>query len=482
MKVYSYNLRVLFLSALCCGISAAVVAESQWPQFRGPNASGVSETAKPPIKIGLTNNVLWEIEVPWSPSSPSIWGNQIFLTTFHDGQFETRAHDRRDGHLLWSRGIKAEKMEDFHSTDGSPAASTPATDGKNVVSYFGSFGVICHDTNGKELWRHPLPLALSGGSYGSGTSPVIMGDRVILNRDQDANSSLLALSLETGKTLWETPRPGFNGGFGTPILWHNSGVDEVVMPGSIRLKGYELKTGQERWLVDGVSGFVCTTPVIGDNQLFFAAWSPGKGDSSFPTEWSSFLKQFDKNGDGKVLRSDFDPVTWDFVRGLDLNRDGELSENELTAIREHSAKAENVLVAIRPGGSGDISKTHVAWSYNRGLPYVPSPLYYGGRVYMVKDGGLMSSFEAKSGKQFYTQERLGAIGSYYSSPVAADGRIYVASLPGKLTVVKAGGETPEILHQAEMGERIFATPALVEDKIYLRTEKHLYAFGPASRP
>src|SRR6185503_9466538 len=140
-------------------------------------------------------------------------------------------------------------------------------------------------------------------------------------------------------------------------------------------------------------------------------------------------------------------------------------------------RGENVLLAVKPGGSGDVTETHVAWKFERGLPYVPSPLFYDGRIYLVRDGGMISSFDAKTGQPFYTQERLGAIGSYYSSPVAADGRLYVASLPGKLTVVKAGGEKPEILHQAEFGERIFATPVLVDDKLYLRTATKLWEFG-----
>src|SRR6185503_17465339 len=116
-------------------------------------------------------------------------------------------------------------------------------------------------------------------------------------------------------------------------------------------------------------------------------------------------------------------------------------------------RGENVLLAVKPGGSGDVTETHVAWKFERGLPYVPSPLFYDGRIYLVKDGGMISSFDAKTGKEFYVQERLNALGSYYSSPVAADGRIYLASLPGKLTIVKAGGDKPEILHQADFKER-----------------------------
>ena len=187
-------------------LAAAESSAPNWPQFRGVNSSGLAADARPPVKIGPTEGVLWSVEVPWSPSSPSVWGDRIFLTTFRDGELETRCHDRTDGHLRWARGIKPEGVEEFHRSDGSPAASTPATDGGHVVSYFGSFGLICHDVDGKERWRHPLPLAESMGQYGSGTSPIIVGQRVLLSRDQHRFPSLLAVDLATGKTLWETPR------------------------------------------------------------------------------------------------------------------------------------------------------------------------------------------------------------------------------------------------------------------------------------
>ncbi len=464
------------LFAVTCALASAETSVPNWPQFRGANCAGISADAKPPVKISPTENVLWSIDVPWSPSSPSVWGEHIFLTTFNDGQLETRCHARADGKLLWAKGVKPASVEIFHRSDGSPAASTPATDGKHVVSYFGSFGLVCHDVDGAELWRHPLPVALSGGSFGTGTSPIIVGNRVLLNRDQDQGSSLLAVDLETGKTVWETPRPDAVGSFGTPIFWQNEGVDEVVLAGSLRIKGYDLKTGAERWVVDGITGFVCTTPVIGDGMLFFAGWSPGKSDAPWPP-WEGFLGQNDKDKDGVVSLEELDESNRDFMRGLDRNRDGKITKEDWDTLKAATAKAENVLIAVKPGGHGDISATHVAWKFGRGLPYVPSPLFYDGRIYLMRDGGMMSSFDAKTGEPFYTQERLGAIGSYYSSPVAADGRIYIASLPGKLTVVKAGGGKPEILHQAEFGERIFATPVLVGDKLYLRTATKLWAFG-----
>src|SRR6185295_8455421 len=148
----------------------------------------------------------------------------------------------------------------FHATEGSPAASTPATDGKRVVSYFGSCGLVCYDLKGKELWQHPLPVAQTAGGIGTGCSPLIAGGLVLVNRDQLKNCSLLAVDLRTGKKAWEAARPDVMQSFGTPILWKNGGADEIVMSGSLKLKGYDLKTGAERWSLAGMPSFTCTTP------------------------------------------------------------------------------------------------------------------------------------------------------------------------------------------------------------------------------
>ena len=451
-------------------------SSSSWPQFRGANAAGVDAKAKPPIEIGPEKAVLWKIEVPWSPSSPIIWGERIILTTFHEGELQTRCYHRKEGNLLWKRGVKPEGIEEFHRKDGSPAASTPATNGKRIVSYFGSMGVICHDMDGKELWRHLMPVALSGGRYGSGTSPIIIGERVILNRDQHQFSALIALDLKTGKPLWETPRPETAGSFGTPVYWRNDGIDEIVIAASGRLKGYDLKTGVERWLVSGITGYVCTTPVIGDGLLHFAAYSNAHPHSPLP-KWEDFLKNFDKNSDGHIAFEEIDLEQRDYYRGLDKDRDGKYTEHDWKARNKAVAHMENLMVAVKPGGIGDISASHVVWEHRKGLPYVSSPLFYDGRVYLVKDGGIITSLDAKSGEPFYRRKRIGAGGSYYASPVAADGRIYVASLGGTVSVLKAGGDSLKILHQVDFESRILATPALADDKIYLRTATHLFAFG-----
>ena len=474
------------LDSLLCALGLAATAAASgaapaWPEFRGPNSSGVATGGAPPLHISPTNSVLWKQSVPWSPSSPCIWDGQLFLTTFVDNELQTRCYRRGDGQLAWSRGVKAETLETYHRTESSPAASTPATDGQRVVSYFGSFGLVCYDLQGKELWRHALPVALSLGGYGTATSPVIAGNLVIVNLDRDQASSLLAVDLMSGKTVWETPRPDAYGSFGTPIVWQNGEVPEVVVPGSLRLKGYALKTGKEDWMVQGVTGFACTTPVTGEGLLYFAAWSDGKADAPWPS-WETFLEKHDKNKDGVVSLDEFDEASRDYYRGFDINRDGKIDKSDWDKIMATTAKGENVMVAVKPGGQGDISQTHVAWRTTRGLPNIASPLYYDGRVYLIKNGGMLSSLEAKSGKPFYSQERLGAEGYYYASPVAADGRLYFASQAGKVTVVKAGGDKPEILHQVEFGEPIYASPALAGDNLYIRTRSTLYAFGATAAP
>ena len=471
--------------AFLCAIASACVcytteaAIPTWPAFRGPNCSGVAPDAAPPIKISPTNSVLWKIQVPWSPSSPCIWGEQLFLTTFDNNQLQTCCYRCRDGKLTWSRALKPEKLEMFHSTENSPAAPTPATDGQKLVSYFGSYGLVCYDFTGKELWRYPLPLALSLGGYGTASSPLIAGNLVIINLDRDQQSSLVAVDLTSGKKMWETPRPDSYGSYGTPILWQNGDSREVIVPGSLRLKGYDLMTGKENWLVEGVTSFACTTPVSGDGLLFFAGWSEGKADNPLPS-WEKFLEQFDKNKDGVVTLDEFDEASRDFYRGFDVNRDGKIDKADWDLIMGSVAKGDNVLVAVKPGGHGNISQSHVAWKATKGLPYVASPLYYDGRIYLIKNGGMLSCFDAKTGNPFYVQERLDAPGNYYASPIAGNGKIYIASVSGKVTVVKAGGDRPEILHQADFGERIFATPALAGDKLFLRTRSTLYAFGGES--
>jgi outer membrane protein assembly factor BamB len=470
MKLRFYSLALVIASP-------AFAAESWWPQFRGPNCSGVSETAHPPASFGPGTNQLWKMAVPAGMSSPVVWSDRIFLTALDAGKLEVHCYGRKDGRLLWKRAVPAEKLEEYHSTEGSPAASSCVTDGRRVVSYFGSFGLICHDFSGKELWRHPLPLAETAGGFGTGSSPTLAGSLVILNRDLLKGCSVIAVDLKTGKRAWETPRPDVSQSYGSTIVWKNNGADEVVMSGSLKLKAYDPKSGREKWSLAGMPSFTCTTPVVGDGLLFFAGWAPGKGDSPMPT-FEQTAANFDKNKDNAITPDEVKGTPLEpFFRAQDINGDGRITAEDVATMASMMSKGENTLVAIKPGGKGDLGSDHVAWKQARGLPYVPSPLYYRGHVYVVKDGGMVSCYNAKTGTITYQQERLNALGNYYASPVAADGRIIVASLDGKVTVFAAGGEAPKILYQVDFKERIAATPALAQNQVYLRTPTALYAFG-----
>jgi outer membrane protein assembly factor BamB len=225
-------------------------AAAAWPQFRGPNCAGVSETDKPPVEFGPTTNLLWKIALPAGISSPCIWQDRIFLTGFTDQKLTTLCLRRRDGIVLWRQFAPAETIEEVNP-DSSPASATVATDGERIYSYFGSYGLLAYDFDGRELWRKPLPLVVS--LNGSGTSPVVIDGMVIVNRDQeDGKSSLLAVEARTGKTAWETPRPFAGSSYTTPVLWERGPVRDVVLAGSLRVMGYGLKDGKEQWSATGL--------------------------------------------------------------------------------------------------------------------------------------------------------------------------------------------------------------------------------------
>lgn len=458
------------------GLALTSGSAEDWPMFRGPNGSGVSETAIPPQEFGPSQQVVWRTEVPWSPGSPAVVGNRVFLNAFHQGRLETRAYSADSGKLLWTGSVAPKEIEEYHVRDGSPAAGTPASDGEYVVSYFGSCGVVAYSREGKEVWSYAMPVARTTGGYGSGTSPLIARDSVIINRDVVTNSSLYCFDLQTGKLKWHAARPDARTSYGTPILWRDGETDEIVTPGTYLLKGYDLKTGKNLWYLSGVTHIACTTPVAGEGMLFFAGWGPGKADQPWPA-WDSWLAKMDKNQDGALDESDVGPETWSYMKGLDIDFDGKLTKSDFDKLQEATAKSQNVLVALKPGCRGQLADTHIAWKATKGLPYVPSPLFYKGRIYLVKDGGIISCYDAKTGDAIWQQERLPVAGEYYASPVAADRRLFVTSLDGKITVLKTGTEKPEVLRTIDFKERIGATPALVGNRIYVRSATTLYAFG-----
>jgi outer membrane protein assembly factor BamB len=468
-------MKLLLAAATVLAVSFSVSAgEAKWPRFRGTNGAGVAEAEKPPVEFGPEKNVLWQVATPGGPSSPCIWGGRIFLTAFDGGKLWTLCLDRTTGRELWRRDAGAEKIEAFMAGQGSPAASTPATDGERVIVYFGSCGLIAYDFAGTELWRHALPCAETNNDFGSGTSPILEEGVAFLVRDLKTSSAILALDAATGRVVWKTERATMATGYSTPAIWEHDGMKELIAPGSLAMKAYDPKTGAERWLVRDLPAVNCASPAFGDGLLYFAGWAPAGEDMPMPTFDQLLGADPDKDGRYSAAEAQSGPMK-DFFASNDTDKDGFITRTEWDALVGFLKRGKNRLIAVQPGGSGDITATHVTWEKSKGLPYVPSPLFYRGALFMVKDGGLASSFAAASGAPHYEQHRLGLAGSFYASPVAADGRIYLVNLDGKAATLAAGPK-PEILWQSDFKERIAATPAIVDNTLYVRTETKMFAF------
>jgi outer membrane protein assembly factor BamB len=450
-----------------------------WPQFRGPNGSGVAENEKPPVEIGPEKNVKWKVATPSGLSSPIVVGDKLVITAFDGAKLFTIAYNRADGSEAWRAAAPAREIEAFLKNEGSPAASTPATDGSRIVSYFGSCGLVCYDLSGKELWTHEMPTATTAGNFGSGVSPILTSGVVVLVRDELKDPKILALDAATGSPKWQQKRRS-SVSYSTPVVWDTASGKQIVAAGHAQMVGYDLMSGQEKWLVAELPSGCCASPVTADGKLFFAGWSPGGADDKefqMPA-FDSVLKDLDNDKDGALSRQEGEKAFAGFFDTQDTNKDGKVTRDEWDAILKFMKEGKNVAFALAPGGSGDISKSHVLWKQTKGLPYIPSAIVYRGQYVMVKEGGIVTAYDAESGKEIYTKRAI-ATGQYYASPVAAGGNIYFASLvDGVVTVLKGGAAMPEVVaDNPPLGERLSATPAIADDTLYLRTDGHLYAFG-----
>ncbi|MCP4708487.1 MAG: PQQ-binding-like beta-propeller repeat protein [Planctomycetes bacterium] len=485
-------MRNYLVLALILGIFGGVSeGQVRWSQFRGVSGLGVAADEKElPVEFGKSKNLIWRCELPKGISSPCIYGDRIFVTSYAAGKLETIGIDRGTGEILWRQAAEAEKIERVHQVS-SPAVPTAATDGERIYVYFGSYGLLCYDFEGKEVWNKPLPMPV--GVYGTGSSPILAGDTLILNCDSAQDSYMIALKCEDGETVWKIDRSQFIDGWATPMYWKRGEVEEVIVMGTTRLVAYDLKDGSERWSVAGLTDVPCCTAVRADGTLFITSFNMGRNpEIGGITIFDKMLEKYDENDDKQL---DFDEIPGDFIilprvgsegEGdiplnafypmLDESKDKQLSVDEWKKLEGflEGMNNENALMAIKPGG-GEEKAGEILWRYNLGVPEVPSPLYYQGRVYMVMSGGLVSCVDAVTGEQKF-QGKLGASGAYYSSPVAGDGKIYVASIRGDITVFEAGDEL-KVLAKNLLRERTSATPAIVDGVIYVRTEKALYAFG-----
>ncbi len=447
-------------------------APAAWSRFRGPNGTGLAEGAYP-TAIGPEENVAWVRPFPAGRSSPVLSAERLFLTGVEDERLFTYGLDRASGETLWRREVPRPRRETLHPKNHAAAASC-AVDEDTVVAFFGDFGLVAYDHDGEERWR--LPLGPFENVYGMGASPVLVGDRVVLACDQARGSFVVAVAKRTGEELWRSARPRALSGHCTPVLREAAGRTEVLVPGSFTLDAYDARTGARVWWVGGLPCEMKSVPVLLGDTLWIHGYASPLNDRGNQVELGA-LADSDADGDGRIAPGELsDQRARRYFQFFDLDADGALDASEWDGARAQLASV-NAAMAIRVGGAGDVTETNVLWRAYRDVPQLPSPLVAGGAYWLVADqGGLVALLDPATGERLAKTRLEHAIDDYFAAPVAADGKVWLLSESGILTVLRAAREH-EVLHVARFEEPCYATPALEEGRIWLRTDERLFCFA-----
>jgi outer membrane protein assembly factor BamB len=471
---------------LACGAASAAEREP-WSRFRGPNGTGVSEATGLPVSFGPQKNVRWKTPLPPGHSSPVLSASRIFVTAHtpdKDGYtLLVIALDRKTGRELWRRDVPRAQAGRRENVNG-PASASPVTDGDNVYAFFQEFGLISFTADGRERWRTPIgPFNMF---YGFGASPMLADGTLVLSVDQDQNSYLLGIDAKTGRERWKTPKPHAISGYSTPTIYRPAtGGAQLLVPESFQLTAYALSDGKPVWWVRGLACEMKSVASVDRDTLYINGWGfpqnqPGRQVATVP--FADGLKRYDKNGDGLVAQTEVsgtEPMDRmlgpDAFPAFDLDRDGKLTASEWEVFRAMLA-AENGLLAITLGGKGDMTEHAIRWKYQRPVPQVPSTLLYQGVLFMVNDSGILLAFDPKTGQVLKEGRLKGAIDKYFASPVGADGKVWLVSQDGTVSVVSARGDW-EILAVNPLDDEVFATPVPADGQLFVRTRSALYAFG-----
>jgi outer membrane protein assembly factor BamB len=458
--------------------SEAARAED-WPQFRGINACGVSASKKRlPTEFSLEKNLRWSVKLGDGVGCPIVAGGKVFTTAMTgEKTFSVFAFEAATGKKLWQRDFETGKLPRI-TPPNSHASSTPATDGRSVFVHFSTLGLLALDAkSGKQEWQRSLPAANYLMDWGAALSPIVHDGTVYFNQDDDLAPTLFAVDAKSGAIKWTAERPDMLAGYAVPVICEANGQTDVVISGSGFLKGYDPATGTERWSSNSTLRTMMSSPVVRDGIIYLSSQS--YGDEKRTLKFA-LLEWLDTNQDGKLAKAEIPKEFWSRFDVSDKNADGVIADTELdTAFQsaKNQAGGGNTIQAVRGGGRGDVTKTHVLWNIaNKSPSNIVSPIVVGEQLFIVKKGGLSSSFDAATGKTHWELSRIRNIGDYYASPVAGDGKIFVTGENGFIVVLEQGPKL-NILATNDVGESCVATPAIADGRLFVRGRESLFCFG-----
>ena len=441
-------------------LTVTVATGGDWTRFRGPNGAGIASDSGYPLEFGPDKNVVWKSEVRKGKSSPILSEDLLFLTSFGDGKFHTQCFDRETGKLLWERSVGRSRGALLHQLN-EPASVSPVTDGDNVYVFFEDVGMLSYTGEGKLRWKTPLGPFLN--EQGLGASPILVDGLLILQADHAAGSFIAAFDPKDGEIVWKTDRPETDS-WTTPLV-HQGRIVTV----STKLFGaYEPQTGKRTLMQEGAAGVMVASAVLAGDTVFAFGYN-----FETPPSFDGPLNNYDKDGDGAISPTEYGNHSFYTAVALHRgDRDGVLEKQDWDEIMGKRDGPDR-LVAMRLDRDGTAREL---WHYNSGFNgVIPTPIAYDGVLYFVKNGGIMTALDAETGEML-KRGRLGkAIEGYSASPVAADGRLFFLADDGKISVVRPGAEW-EVERVNDLGEGLFATPALSDGAIYLRTDSALYRF------
>ena len=439
-------LLVIFCTSIGFAEAPASLADRNWGQWRGPQANGVAPHGNPPIQWSESKNVRWKVELPGSGlASPIVWGDRVYIQTViktdkqvepvkkaesedpsprgrfgrrsepptHVYKFVVMALDRQSGKTVWSYTVREAVPHEAGHPSASQASGSPITDGQHLFAHFGSRGLYCFDMQGKLIWEKDLGQMTTRHGFGEGSSPALHGDTIVVNWDHEGDSFIVALDKNTGAERWRRSRDEVTS-WSTPLIVQRDKAPQVIVSATNQVRAYDLATGDVVWQCGGLGANCIPSPVADAGQVYAM-----------------------------------------------------------------SGYRNGALLAIRyPGAKGDVTDSAaVAWKVTRGTPYVPSPALYGETLYFLeKNTAILSCYNTRTGKAFYTNQRLEGISGVYASPVAAADRVYIVGRNGTAQVLKHGPKY-EVLATNKLDDEFDSSPAIAGDELYLRGRTHLYCIA-----